>query len=86
MNKQKQKAKQKKSECFQAKCSYVGRCLVFNGSDCIKQDGKKIPLWRSGEARVPAQRISNESLPEQRGHVMTPYFGTIQDDWMIDGR
>jgi len=46
---------------------------VLNGRDCIKLEGKKIPLMGIGEVR---------GFPEQSTHKMRPFW--IEDGWVMN--
>lgn len=52
--------KKRKTECINSKYKFLPRCLVFQGYDCIKLDGNKIPVMNCvSEARViPIQKPS----------------------------
>ncbi len=62
----------RKRECFAVDCKYAElACIVYHGNECIRLDGKRIPVQRSSmDYREPKQKPSNfkpwfmQGLPE----------------------
>ena len=64
----------RRQECEKSNCKfYELKCLVFHGNLCIKIDGNRIPLMRSGERSYPTQTTS----------LVKPSFKLI-DGWCIE--
>jgi len=55
LNRDKLRQKQRITECIQFSCPHKNRCLILLGNDCIKQEGKRIPMWSMEKVRDLAE-------------------------------